>query len=179
MREPILLSWAGMWTRNENLGVDSSAEVGPSLLIEGRVRIGYFLRKFHQKNQAVWLARCPDPNLTSVQAGALSVLYRYGPMSLSELSAAAAIDLSTIRGVVERLRKRDLVRTRTDKSDGRKVIVALDTAGERLIAEVQPVMRQIADETLSPLNPAERLAFEYLIQKIIGTDSDTPVVEPS
>lgn len=152
--------------------VDSSAEAGRGVLIEGRVRIGYFLRKFHQKNQTIWLARCPDPSLTSVQAGALSVLYRFGPMSLSELSAAAAIDLSTIRGVVERLRKRDLVVTRTDKSDGRKVIVALDTAGEKLIADILPVMREIADETLSPLNPAERVAFEYLIQKIIRSDED-------
>jgi len=33
-----------------------------------------------------------------------------------------------------------------------------------------PVMRQIGAETLSPLNPAERIAFEYLIKKIIADD---------
>lgn len=138
--------------------------------LKGRIRVGYFLRKFHQKNQSIWLARCPDPSLTSVQAGALTVLYRLGPCSLSELGAAAAIDLSTIRGVVERLGKRGLVTTSVDKTDGRKVLVELLEPGRRLTEEMLPVMRQIASETLSPLNPAERIAFEYLIKKIIADD---------
>ena len=106
--------------------VEAVRETGSNdVFFEGRFRVGYFLRRFHQKNQAIWLERCPDPSLTSVQAGALTVLHRLGPCSLSELSAAAAIDLSTVRGVVERLSKRDLVVTRTDDADGRKVIFTL------------------------------------------------------
>jgi DNA-binding MarR family transcriptional regulator len=141
-----------------------------SLLHDGRFRVGFSLRKIHQKNQAIWQELCPDPSLTPVQAGALSVLYYQGPCSLSELGAAAAIDLSTVRGVVDRLRKRRLVSTKTDKRDGRKVIVRLEPAGEELIVQMMPIMRRIADETLKPLNPAERLAFEFLVQKLIGDD---------
>lgn len=151
---------------------DNNPQHGRGVLLEGRFRVGYFLRKFHQKNQAIWQAHCPDPSLTSVQAGALGVLHYLGPCSLSELGAAAAIDLSTVRGVVERLRKRHLVSTRTDKQDGRKVIVTLEAAGEQLITDMLPIMRRIADDTLSPLNPAERVAFEFLIQKIIAADGD-------
>lgn len=134
---------------------------------DGRFRIGYFLRKMHQKNQGIWQEHCPDKSLTSVQAAALTVLYYQGPCSLSELGAAAAIDLSTIRGVVERLHKRELVSLQTDEFDGRKVIVKLEPEGEALLTEIVPIMRRIIDLTLVPLNPAERVAFEYLIQKLI------------
>jgi DNA-binding MarR family transcriptional regulator len=142
---------------------------------DGRFRIGYFLRKMHQKNQGIWQEHCPDKSLTSVQAAALTVLYYQGPCSLSELGASAAIDLSTIRGVVERLHKRELVSLQTDKSDGRKVIVQLEPDGEALLGEMVPIMRRIVDLTLAPLNPAERVAFEYLIQKLIDElDQQTP-----
>ena len=40
---------------------------------DGRFRVGFFLRKIYQKNQKIWLAHCPDPLLTSVQAGVLTV----------------------------------------------------------------------------------------------------------
>ena len=48
----------------------------------------------------------------------------------------------------------------------------LEPAGEKLISEMIPIMRRIADATLKPLNPAERVAFEYLIQKMIGEVTD-------
>lgn len=143
-------------------------EEARGVMHDGRFRIGYFLRKIHQKNQGIWQTHCSDPSLSSVQASVLSVLHYQGACSLSELGAAAAIDLSTMRGVVDRLRKRKLVSLRTDKQDGRKVIVHLEPAGKTLIAEMIPVMRKIVDETLQPLNPAERLAFEFLIQKLIS-----------
>ncbi len=146
---------------------DRAASSHKDVVQDGRLRVGFFLRKIHQKNQGIWQQHCPDPSLSSVQASALSVLHYQGSLSLSELGAAAAIDLSTVRGVIDRLRKRKLVSLRADKSDGRKVIVKLEPAGEALIAELIPVMRKIADATLEPLNPAERLAFEFLIEKLI------------
>lgn len=149
---------------------NAQQKVNRSTLHDGRLRIGYSLRKLNQKNQALWQAQCPDPTLTSVQAGALSVLYYQGPLSLSQLATEAAIDQSTVRGVVDRLRKRELVDTETDSADGRRVIVRLMPAGEALITQVFPSMRQIASDTLDPLNPAERLAFEFLIQKLIPED---------
>lgn len=155
-------------------GLSSNQKQGASALSplhEGRLRIGYFLRKLNQKNQSLWQAQCPDPMLTSVQAGALSVLHFRGPTSLSELALEAAIDQSTVRGVVDRLSKRELVTCETDEADGRRVIVKLLPAGERLAVELQPMMRQIASDTLEPLNPAERLAFEFLIEKLIPEDN--------
>lgn len=140
------------------------------LIEDGRFRVGFFLRKMYQKNQRIWLEQCPDPSLTSVQAGVLTVLLGVSPCSLSELGLAAAIDLSTIRGVVERLRKRKFVSLRKDREDARKVMVHLEDIGRDHILRIVPVMRSIADATLEPLNPAERLALEFLIKKIIADD---------
>ena len=145
---------------------------GKQVIHDGRFRVGFFVRKISQKNQSIWQAMCPDPMLTSVQAGAMTVLYHHGPRSLSELGGAAAIDLSTVRGVVERLRARKLVSLRKDESDARKVVVELTQAGRKLVLGLIPVMRTIADATLEPLNAAERVAFQYLVQKIIGSLAD-------
>lgn len=139
---------------------------------EGRFRIGFLLRKINQKNQKLWQEHCPDPALTSVQAGVLTVLLNQGPCSLSELGAGAAIDLSTVRGVTERLKKRALVSLRTDEADGRKVIVHLEPSGQELILGLIPTMRLISDKTLDPLNGAECIALEYLIQKMIGSNHE-------
>lgn len=149
---------------NESAG----RSVRASATQDGRLRIGLVLRKIYQKNQAIWQEHCPDPSLTSVQASALTVLHYQGACSLSELGAAAAIDQSTVRGVVDRLRKRKLVALLTDKQDGRKVIVKLEPEGEALIAEMIPIMRKIVDATLDPLNPGERIALVFLIEKLIG-----------
>jgi DNA-binding MarR family transcriptional regulator len=149
---------------NESAG----GSVRVSATQDGRLRIGLVLRKIYQKNQSIWQQHCPDPLLTSVQASALTVLHYQGPCSLSELGAAAAIDQSTVRGVVDRLRKRKLVSLLTDELDGRKVIVKLEPEGEALITDVIPTMRKIVDATLEPLNPAERIALVFLIEKLIG-----------
>lgn len=159
---------------------DNAALANRRVTQDGRFRVGFFLRKIYQKNQKIWLAHCPDPSLTSVQAGVLTVLLNAGSCSLSELGAAAAIDLSTVRGVTERLRRRKLVSLRKDKDDARKVIVHLEPSGREKILELIPIMRVIADATLHPLNPAERIALEYLIQKLIADEDDAPAeIAPS
>jgi MarR family transcriptional regulator, lower aerobic nicotinate degradation pathway regulator len=153
---------------NDDMAGSLPSNPNSGLSQEGRFRIGLALRRIHQKNQSIWQDRCPDSALTSVQASALSVLHYQGPLSLSELGAAAAIDLSTVRGVVDRLVKRNLMVLLPDQKDGRKVIVKLTPNGEKLITKMFPVMRGIADATMEPLNPAERVALEFLIRKLLG-----------
>jgi len=141
------------------------------VMADGRFRVGYFLRKLQQKNQKVWLEQCPDSSLTAVQAGVLAVLLDTGPCSLSELGQSTAIDLSTIRGVVDCLKKRKLLALRKDRDDTRKVVVYLEESGKDHARELLPIMRSIADATMEPLNQAERVAFEFLIEKVILEDT--------
>ena len=142
--------------------------VSPS---ESARQIGFLIRKFYQKNQAIWQALCPDEAMTSVQSAALSVLLRDGPCTLTTLGRAAAMDPATTRGVVAPLPRRGLVSVIAAPAGRRHVIVELMPPGDYLglMAEVMP---QIAEATLTPLNPAERVALEYLLRKV--TDGEPP-----
>ena len=131
--------------------------------------IGFLIRKFYQKNQAIWQALCPDQQMTSVQSATLTALAQNGPCSLTELGRAAAMDPATTRGVVERLRQRGMIALLGDPADRRKVIVRLEAAGADYLAVIAPVMPRIAAATLKPLNPAERLALEFLLLKVTET----------
>lgn len=132
--------------------------------------IGFLIRKFYQKNQAIWHAMCPDPQMTSVQSATLSILQQLGPCSLTELGRAAAMDPATTRGVMERLRQREMITLFDDPSDKRKVMVRLAPPGLRYLAAIEPVMPRIADATVTPLNVAERLALEFLLLKVTDTE---------
>ena len=134
--------------------------------------LGFLLRKFWQKNQVIWHEMCPDPQMTSVQSAALSVLARSGSCSLTALGKAAAMDPATTRGVVERLRRRGMISLQDDALDRRKVIIRLEAPGRRFLSAMKPVMPQIAAATLTPLNPAERLALSYLLAKVTASEED-------
>ena len=138
---------------------------------ESARQIGFLIRKFYQKNQAIWHTLCPDQVMTSVQSAALSVLLRDGPCTLTTLGRAAAMDPATTRGVVDRLQRRGMISVIGDPADRRKVIVQLLPAAHTYLAAMAEVMPKIAEATLTPLNPAERVALEYLLRKVTDGES--------
>ncbi|OPK10208.1 hypothetical protein BZ163_11490 [Pseudomonas sp. VI4.1] len=135
-------------------------------------RVGTLIRRLHQRNQAVWSTLCIDPKITSVQTATLSILLDEGPISLSEIGVLASMDLATTRGVVDRLKAQNLITLVKDEGDKRKVIAELTAQGKSYVEAMLPVMDIILDKTLEPLNPAERLAFEFILRKILTSEID-------
>jgi len=133
-------------------------------------QIGFLIRKLYQKNQIIWNELCLDDQITSPQAAVLFTLSRQGPCSLTELGRATAMDPATTRGVVDRLNKRQMISLQDDETDRRKVILHLDLAGRHFVEKMRPVIPQIADVTLSPLNVAEQVALHYLLVKLTQDD---------
>ncbi len=99
------------------------------------------------------------------------MLFHDGPSSLTATGRAAAMDPATTRGVVERLKRRGLIKVVADRSDRRKVILELKPEGRALIESILPILPRIADATLAPLNVAERFALEFLLAKVTGQDT--------
>lgn len=60
-----------------------------------------------------------------------------------------------------------LIKVTKDAQDGRKVIMSLLPAGEAVLEDMYPRAFRISELTVANLNPAERMAFTYLLQKII------------
>jgi DNA-binding MarR family transcriptional regulator len=129
-------------------------------------QIGFLIRKASQRHLAIFSDVLAPLGLTPAQFTALCTLRDHGACSQAELVRATAVDQATIRGVVERLEARGLIRLRKSSDDGRKVMMSLTTAGGETLEEAIPYARRITEETLRNLNPAERFALEFLLDKI-------------
>lgn len=129
-------------------------------------QIGHLLRKAYQRHLAIFHDMLADSQLTSAQFVTLCILRDRGDSSQVELVRATAVDQATIRGVVERLKARDLIELKRDISDGRKVMISLTPAGERILDAAVPHAWTISEETVKDLNPAERVALDFLLRKI-------------
>ena len=135
-------------------------------------QVGHLLRKAYQRHMAIFQQNVGDSQLTAVQFVTLCAVRDHGPSSLTELVKATAVDQATIRGIVERLKARELITLEPDPQDRRKVIVGLSEAGDRLVQQTVPCAGKITELTLSNLNPAERVAVLFLLRKMIDDPQD-------
>ncbi|MFK3973720.1 MarR family winged helix-turn-helix transcriptional regulator [Pseudomonas sp. NPDC087358] len=135
-------------------------------------QVGHLLRKAYQRHLAIFQQNVGESQLTAVQFVTLCALRDHGPSSQTELVRATAVDQATIRGIVERLKARDLISLEPDLQDGRKVICSLTASGLTLVQDTVPRAARITEITLSKLNPAERVAMLYLLRKLIDEPED-------
>ena len=127
-------------------------------------QVGHLLRRANQRHLALFSARLPD--LTPRQFAALAKLHERGPASQNQLGRCTAMDAATVKGVIDRLVKRGLVTTAPSPDDRRRLIVSLSEAGAALFAELAPAAFEVTEETLAPLDPAERRRLVELLERI-------------
>jgi DNA-binding MarR family transcriptional regulator len=128
-------------------------------------QIGFILRQVWQRH-AVIFARENGANLTSAQWAAMSKLTETGPCSQNQLGRLTAMDVATIKGVIDRLTARGLTETSADPEDGRRLLVSLTRAGQQLAEKVAPNALAISRETLAPLDARERETLVALLSKL-------------
>ncbi|MBB1248807.1 MULTISPECIES: MarR family winged helix-turn-helix transcriptional regulator [unclassified Rhizobium] len=142
-----------------------AAKTGDDVYVVTR-QVGHLLRRAYQRHLAIFQNLAEDLNLTSMQFVTLCALSDRGPCSQRDLVEATAIDQATIRGIVDRLQARGLLQVLRDESDGRKVVMSLTSEGKDLLAAMLPRGPAISEQTMAPLNPAERVALLYLLRKL-------------
>jgi DNA-binding MarR family transcriptional regulator len=128
-------------------------------------QVGFLLRQASQRHVAIFMNVIGD-KLTTTQWSALSKLQQNQPCSQNQLGRETAMDVATIKGVVDRLVKRGLVATMPDTSDARRVVLSLTPEGEEVVAHNMPAARAATEETLSPLTSGERMIFLELLRKL-------------
>jgi MarR family transcriptional regulator, lower aerobic nicotinate degradation pathway regulator len=128
-------------------------------------QIGFILRTVSQRHAAIF-ARDIGANLTPTQWAALSKLAESGPCSQNQLGRLTAMDVATIKGVIDRLSARGLTETSPDPEDGRRLLVSLTRAGQQLAEKVAPNALAISKETLAPLDAKERETLFALLYKL-------------
>ncbi|MBB4256670.1 MULTISPECIES: MarR family winged helix-turn-helix transcriptional regulator [unclassified Bradyrhizobium] len=128
-------------------------------------QVGFILRQVWQRHSSIF-SRDIGTNLTPTQWAALSKLAETGPCSQNQLGRLTAMDVATIKGVIDRLTARGLTETSQDPEDGRRLLVSLTRAGQQLSEKVAPNALAITRETLAPLDTKEREMLMALLNKL-------------
>lgn len=128
-------------------------------------QVGFILRQVSQRHTAIFAAEIGS-QLTATQWAALSKLAEAGPCSQNQLGRLTAMDVATIKGVIDRLTARGLTETGPDPGDGRRLLVTLTRAGQALVEKMSPNALRVTEETLAPLTAKERGVFVALLAKL-------------
>lgn len=128
-------------------------------------QVGYLLRLANQRHATIFQTHAVG-GLTPTQFATLVRLAEHGRCSQNQLGRHAAMDIATIKGVVDRLREKGLVRSEPSQEDKRRSLVSLTSQGEALISDLLAAGRRITEETLRPLSPSEQRSFVKLLRKL-------------
>lgn len=129
-------------------------------------QIGHILRKVSQRHSSIFSDQMPS-ELTPTRFAAMVKLFERGPLSQNELGRLTAMDVATIKGVVDRLRERKLVTSHKDPQDARRQLISLTAKGEQAIEAAIPHALQITKATLEPLTKDESKQLLVLLSKLL------------
>lgn len=128
-------------------------------------QVGYLLRLASQRHAAIFQKHAVQ-NLTPTQFTTLLRVAEQGDVSQNHLGRLAAMDVATIKGVVDRLKAKGLMQSRPDQVDKRRSIISLTDKGADLIEDLKQTGLIITEDTLSPLTTQERRTLANLLRKI-------------
>lgn len=128
-------------------------------------QVGFLLRQVNQRHLSIFSNSIKD--LTPTQFATLAKMREIGPVSQNDLGRQTAMDAATMKGVVDRLSKRGLVRTKPDPSDQRRILVELEPQAYTLLDEILERAHNITKETLAPLKKTEQKQLIGLLKKIL------------
>ena len=127
-------------------------------------QVGFILRRASQRHVGIFVEQIPD--LTQTQFAALARLCELKRVSQNELGRRTSMDAATTKGVIDRLKARDLVKIGPDPVDQRRLIISPSRKGRDMFEHMVAVAHQITADTLAPLTSAEQAEFLRLLGKL-------------
>jgi|TARA_B110000967_G_scaffold207319_1_gene256354 DNA-binding MarR family transcriptional regulator len=128
-------------------------------------QVGYLLRLASQRHAAIFLEQISE-NLTPTQFATLMRISEGRELSQNHLGRLASMDVATVKGVVDRLKAKELVQSRSDADDKRRSLISLTPKGSELIETLKEDGARISENTLAPLRHSERKTLISLLMKI-------------
>ncbi|MGY8901993.1 MAG: MarR family winged helix-turn-helix transcriptional regulator [Flavobacteriales bacterium] len=128
-------------------------------------QVGYLLRLASQRHSMIFFQQISE-NLTPTQFSTLIRISEGGDLSQNHLGRLASMDVATIKGVVDRLKAKELIQSRADKGDKRRSLISLSAKGRELIDALKEDGARISENTLAPLRNSERKTLINLLLKI-------------
>lgn len=128
-------------------------------------QVGYLLRLASQRHAAIFQSNIGH-DLTPTQFSAILRISEHGEVSQNHLGRLAAVDIATIKGVVDRLREKKLVQSRADPGDKRRTLISLSASGNELVEKLKEAGRIITEDTTANLSAEEHETLVALLRKI-------------
>jgi len=128
-------------------------------------QIGFVIRKVSQRHTAIFMQHMVE-DLTTTQWAALVKVAELGTVSQNQLGRDTAMDVATVKGVVDRLTRRGFLAIGADPDDSRRNLISVTAKGKEIVAAGLPIAGQITEETLNGLTSDERLLLIELLRKI-------------
>jgi DNA-binding MarR family transcriptional regulator len=131
---------------------------------------GHLIRRLHQLSTQVFVQRTQAAgfDLTPVQFAALDAIGHHPGTDQATVAELIAYDRATIGGVIERLEQKGWVDRVVSDRDRRARVLSLTAEGERILAALVPVVRNLQDEILASLGEADRARFLKLARQAVG-----------
>jgi len=128
-------------------------------------QVGFILRQCYQRH-ATLFADCFGEEFTPMQWAVIAKLAETGGCSQNMLGRLTAMDVATIKGVVERLTRRGLIEARPDPADRRRLAVTLTDGGHAAYDRWASRAGGVSEETLAPLAANERETLLQLLMRL-------------
>ena len=128
-------------------------------------QVGFVMRRAVQRHIAIFSSLIPE--MTPTQFAALAKLCELGQASQNELGRLTSMDVATIKGVVDRLRARELISSAPLESDRRRLMLTPTRKGSALYRKYAPQAAEVSRQTLAPLDEDERRQLMQLLERLI------------
>ncbi|MFT6302660.1 MAG: DNA-binding MarR family transcriptional regulator [Granulosicoccus sp.] len=127
-------------------------------------QIGYLLRLANQRHLEIFSEHMPM--LTPTQFSVLARLHEVGQLSQNKLGRQVGIDAATTNGVVERLTRKGLVKSKADTTDKRRLCISLTAKGIRTTKDAIPLAQNITRQTVRQLSKTDTSRLVNLLKKL-------------
>jgi len=150
---------------NKETGLADPIQTTDALPYALEEQIGFLLRLAGQRHAMIFQSMAPE-NLTPTQFAALVRLAQTGDCSQNELGRRTAMDVATIKGVVDRLKAKGMVTAKADPEDKRRSILSIAPDHRDAVLALFETGHEISAATLGPLTASEARTLLRLLKKI-------------
>ena len=96
----------------------------------------------------------------------VTILGRFGPMTMTELTEHTTLEIDKITRTVDALAEQGLAERRTDSSDRRRVMASLTTKGKKAATELEKMIAVMEREFLVTVSSRDRDVFYRVLDEL-------------
>lgn len=139
----------------------------------GEIRLDLAERSFYRLSiLATQLNRCVTGGYVTKFARpanawkVLTLLGRFGPISVSEITAHASLEMDKVTRIIDSLVRQGLTVRKQGSADKRRIIVFLTAKGRKVVRQIERMIAEMEREFLIALSAEEREALYTILDKL-------------